>query len=92
MTTKLNLTEDFKQDFVDGFESTMPDWWENENDYESSTPWGCPWEWADESDWYIDTLSAEEMGKAWARRCLPEIKKLHAEELALAEDDAEDAE
>lgn len=74
-----NLTEEQRDDFVEG--------WENAGgfmgDLETPHPWCCPWDWNDEIEVEGETL--EEMGADWWRQNKAEIEALIAEDEARAE-------
>lgn len=74
-----SLTEEQRDDFVEG--------WENAGgfmgDLETPNPWCCPWDWTDEIDVEGETL--EEMGADWWRQNKAEIEALIAEDEARAE-------
>lgn len=43
------------------------------DDWDCSTPWGCPWEWAD-AMWVTDPKAGPyEWGREWFEQCRPEI-------------------
>lgn len=50
-------------DFVQGFKDHCP---EGLDDWDTDTPWGEPWTWADASDYFDDDLPGYECGKRWA--------------------------
>lgn len=74
-----SLTEEQRDDFVEG--------WENAGgfmgDLETPNPWCCPWDWTDEIEVEGETL--EEMGADWWRQNKAEIEALIAEDEARAE-------
>ena len=54
------LTDDEREEFVDGFKSADDI---GVDDWETATPWGAPWEWADSME--SDSYSPEVWGREW---------------------------
>ena len=57
------LTDNEREEFVEGFNSAddigVTDW-------DTATPWGCPWFWA--SCMESDSLDPEDWGKEWFKQ------------------------
>ena len=56
------LTDEERQEFVEGFKDADI---VGVNDWETSTPWGAPWEWSDGMLVPCRAVSAYEMGRKW---------------------------
>lgn len=56
------MTDDERDEFVEGFKSADDI---GVNDWDCSTPWGCPWEWSDGMQVPRGVVSAYEMGRKW---------------------------
>lgn len=71
------LTDSERDEFVEGFKSADDI---GVDDWESSTPWGAPWEWASPEN--LDGDTPEEWGEAWFKKnrsdmlgCSPEDER-----------------
>lgn len=56
------LTDDERDEFVEGFQDADDI---GVDDWDCSTPWGCPWEWSDGMQVPRGVVSAYEMGRKW---------------------------
>lgn len=56
------LTDEERQEFVEGFKDADDI---GVNDWETSTPWGAPWEWSDGMRVPRVVVSAYDMGREW---------------------------
>lgn len=80
--------EDWQDLFIEAFcteiSSRVPDY-DNNEDGLTSTPWCCPWLWADRGQYRIvdDPVKA---GQIWAINCADEIAERIAEEKAMKEE------
>lgn len=70
----VGLSDKGKQEFVSGFNSVAPDWYDYEEDTKTSTPWCAPWEYASINDWFNTNYTPEEMGKRWFKKNEKEMK------------------
>lgn len=68
------LTDEQREAFVEGFQ-TADDI--GVDDWDSATPWGCPWLWAGEGTLTGET--PEEWGKEWFEQNREEMLELKAE-------------
>ncbi len=76
------LTDTERQDFVEGFQDADDI---GVDDWETATPWGCPWEWSDGMQVPRGVVSAYEMGREWFRQNradILEVKSRDRDELA----------
>ena len=55
-----NLTDDEREEFVEGFKNADDI---GGDDWDSATPWGAPWVWADSME--SDSYSPEVWGEEW---------------------------
>ncbi len=83
----MERNENFNDEFARGFEEEAPALYDLQADGETSTPWACPWFWADFKDWFDEGLSAYEMGREWARKCFDELEEILEQEKRQAEED-----
>lgn len=78
--------ECFGDEFCRGFNEECPSNYDYEAD-ESSTPWFTPWYWANQEDWFDDSLTPYEMGKAWALKVYDDLEAVLKEEEEARESD-----
>ena len=76
----IQLTEAYENAFVNAFYDQIE---YNDAIGDNPKPWGCPWYYADESEWYLP--DPVEAAIRWAEICRPEI-----EDLAKAEADEDE--
>lgn len=69
------MTDDEREEFVAGFQSADDI---GVDDWDCSTPWGAPWEWA--TDMESDSYSPEVWGREWFEQNREEIAELKAEQ------------
>ncbi len=66
------LTDEEREEFVRGFRDAdmlgVDDW-------DSSTPWGCPWFWRTNDRNYVDGDNAYDWGRSWFEQCSSEIEE-----------------
>lgn len=77
-----DLTDAEREEFVDGFKDADDI---GVNDWETSAPWGAPWEWSDGMSVPRGVVSAYEMGREWFRQNradILEVKSRDRDELA----------
>ena len=59
-----NLTDSEKEAFCNGFRMADD---LGVDDWDTATPWGCPWFWADSME--SDSYSPEVWGREWFKYC-----------------------
>ena len=67
--------------FLRGICSTMPDWYTRGNSNLSSDPWFCPWNFFTPERYIVHGMTPYEMGRAWAKRNMPELTALHEQNI-----------
>ena len=73
------LTDEERDEFAHGFDDADDI---GVDDWDCSTPWGCPWEWSDGMQVPRGVVSAYEMGREWFKKnrsrmlgCSPEDER-----------------
>lgn len=82
----MRVRQNFEDDFADGFASAAPEGYDLQRDRDTSDPWCCPWYSQPLNDWFDASLSAYDMGKAWAESIHDDLAE-HLAEAGTTEDD-----
>lgn len=69
----------WREEFSEAFVAAAPKGFDSEADLQTDTPWQCPWEWEDYSEWALDE-DASEAGRLFAEKVYSELEALIEED------------
>lgn len=70
-----SYASEWKEQFSEAFIAAAPQGFDSEADLQTDTPWQCPWEWEDYSEWALDE-DASEAGRLFAEKVYSELEDL----------------